>query len=148
MPMATLKNNWLRAITLGLFMMGLIFTSQAGEIDPPKKDKKAATGVAIKETAPTKMLNQTWHYNGGPTDSPTDASKYSLSSGEPCGILQETVCKLNAPASTANPNQPDMNAEVEVDGEPEPRTITQRINDAFSGSTPQANETVQSFKGL
>src|SRR5690606_23897721 len=87
-------------------------------------------GIPVKEK---RAVTQIWNYNGGPSDSPTDPSKYSLSTGEPCGTLQETVCKLNAPASATNPNQPDMHAEVEVDGEIEPQTIAQRISAALAG---------------
>lgn len=82
-----------------------------------------------------------WHYNGASTDSPTDASKYTRYSSETCGIEQETVCRLNAPASTANPNQPDMSATVTIPGQPS-QTVAQRINHAIGGTTKQTNETV------
>ena len=108
-----------------------------------KKNKIHQVETPVK----VKAIDQTWQYNGSSSDSPTDPSKYSLSSGQPCGTLLETVCKLNAPASSSNPNQPDMAASVDVDGDPNPSTVSQRISDALSNISthPEGNETVTNF---
>jgi len=137
--------------TLILAFLAIGTTANASVMNNEKgKDgtKEKVVKAEKKPNVKPKMVTSTWHYNGGPADSPTDPSNYSLSTGEPCGVLRETVCKLNAPASPTNPNQPDMDAEVEVDGEPEPQKISDRINAALGGTAPQENETVQSFRGF
>lgn len=105
-------------------------------------------GVNAKETKvePVKkvVVNQTWYYNGGPLDSPTDASKYSLDANELCGGEPTTICKILAPADPLDSNIPHMEAEVDPEN-PEPQTVADQIAEALS-STPTENATVQSFR--
>ncbi len=126
-------------MSIGIMTLGISLSANAQSIKSEKEVKAEKESVVL--------TNQTWHYNGGPSDSPTDASKYTLDDNEPCGITQETVCKLFAPASPSNPNQPDMSASVSLPGQPS-QTITQRINNAVGGSSKQTNETVLSLRPL
>lgn len=90
------------------------------------------------------VVTQTWYYNGGPLDSPTDASKYSLDANELCGGEPTTICKILAPADPLDSNIPHMEAEVDPEN-PEPQTVADQITEALS-STPTENATVQSFR--
>lgn len=106
-----------------------------------------AMGNKKEKIEPVKAEFVEWHYNGTSSDSPTDASKYTLSAGEPCLTPQQTVCMLFAPPSPSNSAEPDMTATVTRPGQPN-RTVAQRITDAVGGSTKITNETVLSLKPL
>lgn len=87
-------------------------------------------------------LNLPWHFTGGLGDSPTEADNYQSGSAPNCPLGTNTVCELTAPDDGTG--QPDMEAEVEVEGESEPQTIEQRIADAIANNSP--NETVTTLK--
>ncbi len=133
-------------MSIGVMTLGISLSANAQSI---KSEKEAQAAKEMKAEKDTKVAraSQTWTYNGTASDSPTDASKYTLDNDEPCGIEQETVCKLFAPASSSNSSQPDMSATVSIPGQAS-QTITQRINDAVGGASKHTNETVLSLRPL
>lgn len=118
------------ALGTGALIAGIIIGANA-------HDKKE--GLKVE----TKAETQKWHFNGAsnPADNNVDNPlQYSKGESTSCNNTPETVCNLNAPASSANSNQPDLSAMVGSTG----KTVSQRINDAISSGTP--NETVTSFR--
>ncbi|MEJ5089284.1 hypothetical protein D3C87_1277740 [compost metagenome] len=131
--MRTLLKRAIGATSVCVLAAGMVFGAHA-----------LIKNDGAKYALPIQVLtNQTWHFNGGPSDLPTDASKYTLTPGEPCDENPETVCELNAPASAVNPGQPDLSAMISIAGQPA-QSISQRITAALSSSTP--NETVTAFR--
>lgn len=107
-----------------------------------------AIGEVMKRNEVTTVLNadptpEEWHFNGAddPEDNnPEDPSQYSKASEESCDDEVETVCKITAPADTANPSQPNLDYIV-----PGPNaSVKNRIAQALSAKAP--NETVQAFR--
>ena len=135
--MATLKIKYLRgAITVfALCLIGTVSAAPNGNGDEERKEVKAEKII----------VNETWSFNGGSSDSPTDASKYTRTSGEPCDGEPETICQISAPANPLDSNQPHMSAPVQPEDPNLPATtVQQQITDALASSA--SNETVQSFR--
>lgn len=132
--MATSKKGWLRTSVLSLLGLGLAYSAQSFV---NKEEVKA-------EPVKTTLVNQTWYFHGGATDSRTDATKYQLSPDPeaPCGDANKEVCRISAPNDGTG--KPNMSAIVTAG-----QTVAQRISAAFpSGSTPTTNETVQSLRSV
>ncbi len=84
-----------------------------------------------------------WHFNGAPdplNNNIENPAQYSQFASESCDGVEETVCKINAPALPSNSGQPDLNAIVTGTGQ----TVKQRI--ALALSTKMPNETVAAFR--
>lgn len=132
--MATIKNNWLRTSTL--ILLGLVMAFGAQSFTNKEE---------VKPVVKPALLTQQWHFNGSSTDSPTDASKYSLAASEPCNGEAETICRINAPANPLNPSQPDMSA-IAVPASPSSPAITVGSQITAAQSSKNGNETVLSFR--
>jgi hypothetical protein len=128
--MKTIAKRIIGALGTGALIAGIIIGANA-------HDKKEEIKVE------TKAETEEWHFDGAldPADNNVDSpSQYSKGESTSCNNTPETVCNLNAPASSTNPNQPDLGAMAGTTG----KTVSQRINDAISSGIP--NETVTSFR--
>lgn len=107
-------------------MLGLIFTSQAGEIDPLKKDKKVTT--AKKAVVVLDYVH--WDFTG--TD-PLNPEHYERADQPANCQLGSQICQVQAPEDTDDPtgNTPDFSADAPgMSG----TSVLSRINAAVSGS--------------
>ena len=128
--MKTIAKIIIGSLGTGVIIAGIIIGANA-------HDKKEEIKVE------TKAETEEWHFDGAvdPANNNVDSpSQYSKGESTSCNNTPETVCNLNAPASSSNSNQPDLSAMVGSTG----KTVSQRINDAISSGTP--NETVTSFR--
>lgn len=115
--MVTKAKNSLRALSV-LFLMGLFFTAQAGEIDPPKKSTKEVTEVKNSTGVSTKIVlkaqtSYKWFQISGTydlTDPVMQSDAIYLGEGttpplgENCGTDNEHQCVSGFASNQVNPS--------------------------------------------
>lgn len=99
--------------------------------------------VKAMEITDNKVLeNKVWYFTGDSQSDPEDASNYTLSPANlpPCGILEEVICKIEAPEEAGAPK---MDATIEG------TTVKLQIRAAHQSilaNNPTPNSTVKEFR--